>query len=473
MRIHESAFWFCALFLIGVFLMSILDNFLIIMLSTLLFSLYLIIFKKYYYSVLILFIIVGAFYFQAFDYFYEVKTNIIFNEKITFNGLVTNIREKEKSQDLTIELKDSYKGKIKIIVQKYPSYSYGDLIKITGIVKEPLPDSKNYFAKEGLLGISIFSNVELLDRGQGNFLKSNLLNLKNSIVNSFKRILPPQKAAFLSGITLGEREQFSDEFNEKMSLSGTTHLVALSGYNIAIIAWAVALMLGSYFSRTTSFYLSVGIIVLFVLMTGGEASIIRAAIMGIIALLAAQTERMFSMKNAMVISAFLMILFNPRLLVFDLGFQLSFAALLGLVYILPVLKNVFNFETGGFLSWKENAITTLSAQLAVMPLLLVNFGTFSLSSLFANILILEVVPLTMGLGFIMGVVSFVSDFLASMIGRVINLLLSYELWIIDIFSKITIPIKIENFSIFMTVIYYLVLVSVLFLIKKRSLKESS
>ena len=242
-----------------------------------------------------------------------------------------------------------------------------------------------------------------------------------------------------------------------MSLSGTTHIVALSGYNISVIVLAAGTLFSFFFSRLISFYLSVGFIILFVLMTGVEASIIRAAIMGVIVLLAEETERIYSIRNAIIISAFLMVLFNPRVLAFDLGFQLSFAALLGIVYILPALKNILKIKNKGFLSWKENALTTVSAQLAVAPLLLGNFGIFSLTSFLANILILSAVPLTMGLGFLMGGLGFISEFLAQAVGLAVNLLLTYELWLIDLFSRITLPIITDSFGFLAAIIYYLIL----------------
>ncbi|TSD01400.1 MAG: competence protein ComEC, partial [Parcubacteria group bacterium Athens0714_26] len=294
------------------------------------------------------------------------------------------------------------------------------------------------------------------------------LNFKNKLEENFKSVLPSEKAAFLSGLTLGEREDFSKEFKNKMSLSGTTHLVALSGYNISIIVVVIMAVLGGYLPAAISFYLTALVIVLFVLMTGAEASVVRAAVMGIIMLLGRHIGREYSLRNAIVVAAFLMILFNPKILVFDLGFQLSFAALLGIIYLSPVIKKIFKISQPGVLSWKENAATTLSAQFAVAPLLLINFGFFSLSSFFANILILPFVPLAMGLGFVMGGVGFVSYFLAKIIGLVLNIFLSYMLWIIDIFSKITVSVGLEKISPVAVVFYYFILIGAVLYANRKS-----
>lgn len=466
MPVHNIAFWFCAFFLLGVFFISAANQLLIVSLGALLISLYFFIFKKCHFAILALFIIAGAFYYQIFDAA-QKGIDIPFGEKAEITAIIKKIEQSETKQEFAAELQSPHSGKIKIISRRYPGFTYGDLVKITGAIKKPPPEAADYFAKEGIYGISSFPEIELVKSGQGNVIKANLLDLKNNIIETFKKILPEQKAAFLSGITLGERQEFSKEFEEKMSLSGTTHLVALSGYNISVIAWAVAGIFGAWFSRSISFYLSALIIVLFVLMTGAEASIVRAAIMGVIALLAKQTERTHSMRNAIVIAAFLMVLFNPRVLAFDLGFQLSFAALLGLVYLMPVLQKIFNVKGGDFFNWKENALTTISAQLAVVPLLLANFGIFSLTSFLANILILSAVPLTMGLGFVMAGLGFISEFLAGIIGFAANALLSYELWIIDIFSKITLPIATESFGFFAAIVYYVILIGFIYKFNAR------
>ncbi len=466
MHLHDLAFWFCAFFLLGIFLASVFNSLSAVLLLGLLLPAYFLFFRKFLIAFLSLALLIGGLYFFVFDYargFIEIP----FDESSEVTGVVRKAEHFQSRQRLLVNLRDPHKGQIQVNAARYPDFEYGDSLKISGIIKRPEGDFLDYYQKENIAGISNYAQIELLESGRGNFVKAALLRLKNRIIRVFKSSLPSQKAAFLAGITLGERQEFSKEFEEKMSLSGTTHLVALSGYNISVIAMVAAGFFGVYFSRSATFYLSVLVIILFVLMTGGEASIIRAAIMGIIALLAKETERLYSMRNAIVIAAFAMALFNPRILAFDLGFQLSFAALLGIVYLMPVLQDVSGMHGKGRLDWKENMLTTVSAQLAVVPLLLGNFGMFSLTSFLANILILSVIPVTMGLGFIMGGLGLFSDFLAGIVGVALNLLLSYELWVIDLFSKISLAIVTESFGFFAAALYYLFLIGFLFYERRR------
>ncbi|MDO8443255.1 MAG: ComEC/Rec2 family competence protein [bacterium] len=462
-NIHDLAFWLCLFFLIGITLTTLFTgSFYLIILAVCLVSFYFLLIKKKKLAWLVLFVIAGAVYYQLFSYFQFKNINIPFGKEGEFSGLVEGVRG-GATQELKLSLDGDYRGDISVRLSPYPEFKYGDVVKISGKINKPDEQYNNYFLSRGIFGQTNFPKIELIEKNKGNFIKAKLFLFKEKIMNVFKSSLPKEKSAFLAGITIGAREDFSKEFKDKMSMSGTTHLVALSGYNISVIVLAVGLLFNSFFGSAISFYLSVLTITLFVLMAGAEASVVRAAIMGTIGLFAIQTERLFNPRNAIVIAAFIMALFNPRVLVFDIGFQLSFAALLGIVYLAPSLKNIFNVESGGFLSWKENAITTSAAQIMALPILLSSFGVFSLTSILANILILEFIPITMSIGFAMAFLGLVSGFLAKTLGVLVNIFITYEFFIINIFSRFSIPLKTEGLSFYFWVIYYaLIFVFVLF-----------
>ena len=130
-----------------------------------------------------------------------------------------------------------------------------------------------------------------------------------------------------------------------------------------------------------------------------------------------------------------MLLLDPNLLIFDVGFQLSFTALLGIVYIEPLLKKYSRLKLDpGFLSWRDNLRQTTAAQLAVAPIVLVVFGTLSPFSLAANVLILEFIPITMLFGFITALAGLVSFNLSLILSLPTSALLAYETFIIYFFS---------------------------------------
>jgi competence protein ComEC len=214
-------------------------------------------------------------------------------------------------------------------------------------------------------------------------------------------------------------------------------LVALSGYNIAIIVVCSWLVFGSLFPRKYVFWVTGISVLFFVLMVGGAASVIRAAIMGFLALIARETGRPYHMRNSITCAAAGMAIFNPTILRWDLGFQLSFLSLCGITYISPRIFDFLGSKEGSFLNWKENAAATIGAQMAVVPLLALTFGSFSPLSIVANILILGLVPATMLLGFILSAIGLLIPSGAALLALPSHLILGYERFIIKFFAGIS------------------------------------
>jgi len=168
--------------------------------------------------------------------------------------------------------------------------------------------------------------------------------------------------------------------------------------------------------------------------------------MGLLLLFANGYGRLYDNKISIALAATAMILINPFVLVFDIGFQLSFLSLLGIAYL---ETPIFNFlgrwgrkirEGLGSGVWAKNLATTAAAQMAVLPVLMLQFGGFSLTALLANVLILEFVPLTMFFSFVSGAAGFVSPYLGWMLARLTELLLNYSIFIIRLFSAWTLPL---------------------------------
>lgn len=467
---HNIFFFGGAFFLVGVLLASIGLSFGNVLLITLLGSVIFLFWyfwrkdRRFLWLVGLVFLILpGLLYFQWDDSRFQKEVSIIFNQKTVFEGMVINNPEFGLAkQEFYAELKKPLAGNILVRLPLYPQFQYGDLIRFEGTIQKSEPAGyANYLAKEGISGVSYFPKAELLDSHQGSVVKEKLYGLKNYIVGSFQKILPVKEAALLSGLTVGSRSEFSNEFKESMSRSGTTHIVALSGYNITIIAWAAAALFLYFFSCRTSFILTILLILGFVIMAGAEASVVRAAIMGFLLLLAKEVGRAHDFRNPIMFAALLMVLVNPKVLVFDIGFQLSFLALIGIIYLKPAIVKIFKLsEESGFLAWRENLLATLSAQLAVAPLLIANFGNFSLTSLLANVIILETVPVAMGLGFIIAFASVFSYYISLILGWAAWLLLRFEVLTIELFSKLSVPFT-PTLGFGVATAYYLALVLII------------
>jgi competence protein ComEC len=462
MKDYNLVFYGIIFFLIGVLFHSLEWQISWIIFCVLLVAIFLAIFgflknqySFFWLSFLFLFIIGGFLYSYCFDYWQLSQEKLFFDNYLNFSGRVIKKFNDNKIQKLVLQLDEPLAGRVLVQTKIYPSFYYGDLISVAGIIKKPTFNGHTqYLAKDGIAGVVYFPQIVLLERGNRFDLIKQLIGLKEKIIANFQSIFPLEQAAFLSGITLGDRQEFSDDFEESLRKSGTLHLVALSGYNISILILVIFYCFNYFLSRRLTFYITIILIACFVIMTGAEASVVRAAIMGILVMTANQLNRFYSFRNIIALTAFLMVLFNPKILVFDIGFQLSFLALLGIIYLAPALKNFLLFRVeGGLLNWRENLIITTAAQLAVLPVLVINFGYFSLFSLLANILILEFIPLTMFLGFAVGLIAFWSKILARLLGWFTNLFLSYEIFLINFFGSFDVALLKINWLL--VILYYL------------------
>lgn len=414
-----------------------------------------------------IFIIIGALYSASADRNFAEKY-VPSGEKFNFQGLVVNNpAPRGSSQNLYVRTKLSG-AEVNILVKapRYPEFRYGDLISVNGAVKKPESEGLSaqagyaqYLAKEGISGVVSYPEINLVAENKGVPFKSYLFNLKNSIVDNFGEILPSEESAFLSGLTLGERSDFSPEFKEALQTSGTTHLVALSGYNVSIVVVAAMALLTAFLKRRAAFVAAFVFLFAFVMMTGAEVSVVRAAIMGALVVIATESGRIFNPRNAITLAGLLMVLVNPKVLVFDAGFELSFLALIGIVYLKPALEDFFDLPAGGkkdagAFSWRKNLLTTGAAQLMVAPVLIQSFGNFSPISLVSNVLILEFIPYTMILGFAVAVLSGISHYLALIGGWFVWPLLKAEMGLIEFFGNFNLSLKLSLSWVFI-VIYYL------------------
>lgn len=409
-----------------------------------------------YIVVFLALIFFGFFYYNFYLNLETAQRNLVFDEEIEFSGVVVGEpRGFDNYQAFDVEVEEPLAGRVRVLTSPLAQLRYGDLIKIDGRIRPP--------ATRVDKPVIFFPNIEVVGQHRGFWLKEKLLVFKGVLVGQFREVLAADEVALLSGVTFGVRSDFTKSFRSQMSASGTTHLVALSGYNIAILVMAMAQTFGYFLSRRKTFYLTALVIFLFVMMVGAEPSVVRAAIMGFLALLAREVGRIYSMRNAIVLTAATMTLFNPTILIHDVGFQLSFVSLLGLVYLSPALKKLFRFKDAGFAGWRESVLITLSAQLAVMPIIIQVFGEFSLTAILANTLILAFIPLTMLLGFLLASISLLYSYFGFLAAKLVGLLLAYEILVIKFFAALRLPVALPPYGAqLITLLYYAAIVFLIY-----------
>jgi competence protein ComEC len=357
---------------------------------------------------------------------------------------------REGNTHLTIELRSIVHagasspvfGHVLLIVPRYPEYHYGDVLLLRGKLMRPMSfteadgrvfDYPTYLASKGIRYQMSFAQIDRVKEGAGHVIRTSLFAIKSYVEKALGSALPEPHGALMSGLLLGGKQSLGAEWIEKFRTVGIVHIIVLSGYNMTIVAtWLVTLF------RFTGFVgsLSVGAIgiVLFAVMTGGGATVMRAAVMAILALIARATGRTYEMSRALLIAGALMVLHNPSILAFDPSFQLSFLASLGLVFVAPILEARLTLWSRT--PWlREVLIATLATQIAVLPLLLSQTGIFSVVALPVNLLVLPVIPLAMFFGFIAGMIALLFPPLAFVAGLPSFALLSWILKVADHASR--------------------------------------
>ena len=334
-----------------------------------------------------------------------------------------------------------------VTVNSFPVRNYGDKLSIDGSLKTPKNfvedfDYVAYLKKQNIRTTVPFPKInEKEDLQLGFFEKvkvglyKKIFELKNKFESVINKSIAEPNASFVNGILLGSRQNIPEEIKEAFNKTGTTHILAISGYNIMIISWAILVGLVYFFRRRTAFWISVAVVVLFTILTGASASVVRASLMGLLLLFANGYGRLYDAKNSVVLAGAVMIFMNPFVLTFDVGFQLSFLAVLGLLYLYPLLNRKMT-KFPGLGGIKDLALMTVSAQVFVLPLLIYYFRQFSPWSLPANILTLPFVPFAMLAGFLSGIGGMIFLPLGKVIGFVAWAITSYQIWVVDFFAQI-------------------------------------
>ncbi|MEK7202807.1 MAG: ComEC/Rec2 family competence protein, partial [Patescibacteria group bacterium] len=218
---------------------------------------------------------------------------------------------------------------------------------------------------------------------------------------------------------------------------GLTHIMAVSGFNVSILASVVLiLLLGIGFSRNQSFYLSIIILLNYIILVGAPASATRAGLMGFLVLLGIHLGRLSKITNGLVLTAVILLLINPKLLRDDIGFQLSFLALAGLIYVSPILENFLARIKIPELKGLRNCLAiTLSAQIFTWPISAYNFSQISLIAPIANLLVVWLIPLLTIVILLALSASFILPGLANLFFVPAMLGFKYILFIVQLMAK--------------------------------------
>ena len=355
-------------------------------------------------------------------------------EKVTYVVNAVGIRQGYRG-----EFKPK-KGKIlltTLIKKEYAILQYGSEVVFDGILTQPQGvrnpggfDYRRYLAQKGV-GASVFAYPYTIEAGDGrrrNILLQAGMSIRARIVSVIERSLPRQQADLLNGMLIGYRGGLSEEVQDAFSNAGLTHIMAVSGANIAFLILPLSFLFKLMrIGKRAANLLIMGFLALFVFITGFEPSVLRAVLMADILLLAAILYKKPDVYAAIAFSCILLLVISPCM-IFNAGFQLSYCATLGIVML---YKNISKILIRCHIPKKlaEIMATTLAAQLGVLPVTLINFNRVSLISIIPNMLVAPILELITILGMLMALLGQFSLFISRLIGYLNSVFLSAVLYV--------------------------------------------
>lgn len=290
-------------------------------------------------------------------------------------------------------------GRVLLRLPAPMQYQYGDRIEVVGDLDEAPTfrdfDYREYLLRNGVTSLASYpSSTRLLSSGNGDLLHEVIFDARSKLSEALSDALPEPEASLAGGVLFGMRSGIPQDLRESMAVTGTSHLVAVSGQNITILAGLIVAALAWIIGRRRAAWVALAAIGGYTLLVGFDASIVRAAIMGSLFLGAMLLGRQNTTPVALVMAGAVMTAFDPQI-VHDVGFQLSFAATLGLIMLAPMIRNSLESAAvrsrlfGGVPAMQgliETLAVTLAAIAATLPISAITFDQISLVAPLANLL---------------------------------------------------------------------------------------
>ncbi|MCB0035320.1 MAG: DNA internalization-related competence protein ComEC/Rec2, partial [Anaerolineales bacterium] len=381
-------------------------------------------------------------------------------QEITVAGLIVeepdirdrsvNLRVAVESVQVEGELVDGVGGELLLQTPRFPIYEYGTLVELHGRLETP-PEGesfsyRDYLARQGVYSLMTWPRVTVLEERVGNPVYHAIFDWKGRAQETINQLIPEPQAGLLSGILLGVGHAMPPAIVSDFQVTGITHIVVISGFNIAIIAGIFVRLGDPLFGKRGAAVFAIVGIVLYTILVGADPSVVRAAVMGSAYVIAQRLLGRPSVSlGSLFLAAFVMTVVNP-LALWDIGFQLSFAATLSLMlYADPLIKRTRDWlnrrferptteQILGVLS--EAVLVTVAAQILTLPLLMYYFQQISLISLVANAFILPAQSGVMLWGGLATIVGMVIPAVGQLFGWVAYLFLWYTIAMAHLFAQV-------------------------------------
>lgn len=392
-----------------------------------------------------------------FYFFYHNQPRYEDGQQVSFKTvLLSEPRVFGSQQVFTADLASNQR--IRIITSRFPEFHYGENIRVSGSIRvlprarEGQPYGSSTQQSEALISSNnILMNFPIIETVDSSSVLQTSLevvsNVRQQLISLFSKTLPSPSSSLLMGIIFGIKESMPKDFADNLKTSRVFHVIAASGMNVTLIGGFINNFFAFFLKRQIALGISIVGIIFYALLGGLEPSIIRAGIMGILVFSAQIIGRQTLAVNGLFLAGFVMLFIAPSL-VFDIGFQLSFVATLGILYIKPIPA-------------------TIAAQIATLPILMANFGSYSIYSILVNGLVLWTVPILMAIGAIGAIVGLILVPLGQTIIYFCYPLLWYFENIVNFFGKFGVSITVQVLPWQFILGYYCVLFSILLIMRRK------
>lgn len=320
----------------------------------------------------------------------------------------------------------------------------------------------------GMLKVRDVNNIYKKEIAQNNII----YEIRKNIKGTFEKILPQDEFGIMTGILIGDTSYITKKTEESFKSSGITHLLAVSGSNIAYVILFTKFIFNKILGKRYSNYIVIIFVIVFMIVSGCTPSVVRATIMGCIIIIAEILSRKPNIYASISISAIIILTYNP-LISFDVGFILSFGGTLGIVFLYERIKqgviNFYSIENTVLLYIVETLSLTLAAQIILLPIMCYNFNSISSVAIIVNILVVPISGLVTILGFIIYISSLFCFPAAKFLGYSIYILIRIVINIANFFSSLPFAtVLVITPSIIWIIIYYIILVKIYFKIKNKN-----
>ncbi len=307
-----------------------------------------------------------------------------------------------KSQQVTIGhvrvVDESLFGNVLVSISKDQSIVYGDHLTFACSMQIPRPFSgfayDRFLQAKGVFALCRFPhNLDRVASKQFSIAGS-ILSFKHQIITKMKQIFPEPHASFLFGLVFGGNIGLDKDIQNDFAKTGTSHILAASGFNVSLFTFVFFGWVIQYLGRKRGAIATLILLGAYVIMAGATAAVVRAAVFGVVLLTGSVIGRRAHVLNALLFTASLMLFYNPRWLLDDVGFQLSFVAFAAIMFVAPRIEERLEFIPDRF-GIRDALAGSLSAILLTLPIMLWQFGSVSLTAPFANVFVLPLLPFLM------------------------------------------------------------------------------